>query len=78
MQGTSNTIKEFSEDYNNLYNVWKYVVEQDEDGIIIRNMEKVDEKWEEVQAFTISFTCARKLFKEISECLENDTFSILY
>ena len=36
LEGVSNTIKEFSDTYKNLYNSWKYVVEQDDTGILIK------------------------------------------
>ena len=39
MKGVSNTIKEFSSNFGELYNSWKYVVEQNEDGISIKYIE---------------------------------------
>ena len=75
MKGTVNTIKEFSEDFDSLYNTWKYVVEQDDVGINIKYMEKREDKWEEINAMNITFTCANKLFKEIAKSLDTGEFT---
>lgn len=75
MEGVINTVKEFSEDFDNLYNTWKYVVEQDDVGVNIRYMEKRNNKWEEVNALNISFICANKLFKEIANSFDIKEFT---
>lgn len=75
MKGVTNTIKEFSEDFYNLCNIWKYVVEQDDEGVNIKYMEKRDDKWEEINAMNITFTCANKLFKEIAKSLDTGEFT---
>lgn len=76
--GTVNTIKEFSEDFDSLYNTWKYVVEQDDVGINIKYMEKREDKWEEINGINISFLCANKLFKSILSSLESGDFNTDY
>lgn len=78
MEGVINTIKEFSEDFNNLYNTWKYVVEQNDVGVNIKYMEREDDKWKEINSINISFTCANKLFREIAESLERGDFTENY
>lgn len=75
MEGVANTIKEFSEDFDSLYNVWKYSVEQEEDSVSIKYMEKKDNKWEEMNSININFSCANKLFKEIAKAFEKGDFA---
>lgn len=75
LEGVSNTIKEFSENYDSLYNAWKYTVEQDETGVNIKYMEKINGEWREVSLMNVSFSCANKLFKEVAEALEKGDFT---
>lgn len=71
-----NTIKEFSMSFHELYNSWKYVVEQDDVNINIKYMEMDnDEKWIEKQSIGINISCAKKLFKEIAECIDRGEFT---
>ena len=65
----TNTIKEYSESFHELYNSWKYVVEQDN-----VNMDN-DKNWIEKQSIGINIICAKKLFKEITECIERGEFT---
>lgn len=75
MDGVSNTIKEVSDSYSSLYNEWKYTINQDADGIIIRYMENHNNKWEIVSSININFSCAEILFDEVLECLRNGSFA---
>lgn len=74
MVGISNTIKEFSDSYDSLYNSYKYVVEQNDEGIIIKQMEKVNNYWKEIVSINIDFNCAEKLFSEIAESIGQGEF----
>ena len=74
MVGVSNTIKEFSDSYDSLYNSNKYVVEQNEEGIIIKQMEKVNNYWKEIASIDIDFSCAEILFTEIAESIKQGEF----
>ena len=74
MTGVSNTIKEFSDCYENLYNANKYIVEQNDEGIIIKQMEKVNNYWKEIASINIDFNCAEKLFSEIAESIRQGEF----
>ena len=72
----TNTIKEYSESFHELYNSWKYVVEQDGVNINIKYMEMDNDKnWIEKQSIGINMICAKKLFKEITECIERGEFT---
>lgn len=76
IKAVTNTIKEYSENFQELYNSWKYVVEQDDVNINIRYMEMDNDKnWVEKQSIGISISCAKKLFKEIAECIERGEFT---
>lgn len=76
MDGVSNTIKEFADDFDSLYNSWKYVVEQDEDGINIKSMSKdSNDEWIEEESISIPFSCARLLFKAVAKCIESGEFT---
>lgn len=74
MTGVSNTIKEFSDDYDSLYNSYKYVVEQNDEGIIIKQMEKVNNYWKEIASINIDFNCAEILFSEVAESIKQGEF----
>ena len=72
----TNTIKEYSESFHELYNSWKYVVEQDDVNINIKYMEMdSDKNWIEKQSIGINMICAKKLYKEITECIERGEFT---
>ena len=72
----TNTIKEYLESFHELYNSWKYVVEQDDVNINIKYMEMDNDKnWIEKQSIGINMICAKKLFKEITECIERGEFT---
>jgi hypothetical protein len=72
----TNTIKEYSENFHELYNSWKYVVEQDDVNINIKYMVMDnDKKWIEKQSIGINMICAKKLFKEITECIGRGEFT---
>ena len=73
-RGVSNTVKEFSEDYQNLYNDWKYVVEQTDTGVLITLQTKENDIWKEQESMEIPFTCAIPMFREIADCLDNKIF----
>ena len=77
MEGVVNTIKEFSDDYHDLYNSWKYVVTCDESGINIQYLEKDGDEWKEEDSFDIVFSCAEKLFREVVKSLDNGDFKLL-
>ena len=58
IKAVTNTIKEYSENFQELYNSWKYVVEQDDVNINIRYMEMDNDKnWVEKQSIGISISC---------------------
>lgn len=75
MEGVTNTIKEFSDSFDDLYNTWKYVVEQDDVGVNIKYMEKMHGKWEVINSMNINFLCAEKLFINVSEAFEYGEFT---
>ena len=76
IKAVTNTIKEYSENFQELYNSWKYVVEQDDININIKYMEIDNDKhWVEKQSIGINISCAKKLFKEIAECIERGEFT---
>lgn len=74
MVGISNTIKEFSDSYDSLYNSYKYIVEQNDEGIIIKQMEKVNNYWRVIDSINIDFNCAEILFSEIAESIKQGEF----
>lgn len=80
LEGVSNTIKEFSDTYKNLYNSWKYVVEQDDTSILIKYIEynKENKNWEEKSSMSIPFGCVERLIYEVSECLKRGDFKEAY
>ena len=76
IDSVTNTIKEYSESFHELYNSWKYVVEQDDININIKYMEMDNDKnWIEKQSIGINIICAKKLFKEITDCIERGEFT---
>ncbi len=54
IKAVTNTIKEYSENFQELYNSWKYVVEQDDININIKYMEIDNDKhWVENRALAL-------------------------
>lgn len=74
MDGVSSTIKEFSDDYDSMTNLWKYVVGDNEDEIWIKYLEKHDGNWIEISHISISYCVARRLFREVLEGIKNGEF----
>lgn len=79
IESVTNTIKEYSGSFEELYNLWKYVVEQDDTNIIIKYMEMNNDKtWVEKQSIEINLECAKKLFKEVAICIDRVEFKKEY
>ena len=78
MKGISNTIKEFSNDYYDLYNSYKYVVEEDAEGINLKYMEYNETKkgLEELESISINFNVAERLFSEVSNAIKTGEFKL--
>lgn len=69
MDGVMDLKREFSSDYSDM-NEWKFTVEYDECGTIIKYMEFKDKKWICKQEITISSCCDELLFKTIAKDFE--------
>lgn len=67
-------IREFSEDWQTMADSWKYVVEEFEEGIEIKYMEKEDGIWKELDSINISGCCSALLFKTIADDFKNGVF----
>lgn len=78
MTGVCNTIKEFSDTYDDLYNSWKYTIGQDDDNIIITYMEKENNKWIKKDEFPIKISCAHALSDGLLDCFVYEEFSKNY
>jgi hypothetical protein len=70
MDGVMDLKREFSSDYSEI-DEWKFTVEYEESGTIIKYIEKVDKKWVCKQEITISACCDELLFKTIAKDFEN-------
>lgn len=74
MKTVVNTIKEFSDDYEALFNDYKYVVTQEDFEIKIAYMEKEDDGWVEKESMLLSNDCAKNLFIGMADAILNGDF----
>ncbi len=71
MDGVMNMIREFSEDFEEMRNSWKYVVKDYADGIEIEYWDTRKDEWGKRDSINISACCAELLFRTIAKDFEN-------
>ena len=70
----SNTIKEFSNSYKELYEEWKYVIKESEDGITIQRRENVDGEWINISSIEIPIEFAEMISNAILDGIKIGEF----
>lgn len=75
MDGVTNFIREFSNDFDEMKD-WKYTVEMYEEGIELKYWDNRDGKMKERERINISNCCAELLFKTIAKDFDNHMFDI--
>lgn len=75
MDGVTNFIREFSNDFDEMKD-WKYTVEMYEEGIELKYWDNRDGEMKERERINISNCCAELLFKTIAKDFDNHMFDI--
>lgn len=78
MDGVCSMTREFSSSWNDM-NEWKWTVENFEEGLEIKYLEKAkDGIWEEKERINISHMVAERFFKTIAKDYEDGNIETFY